>query len=108
MAVTQRMYCDFFIFSFAGNATVRLDFDEKFWLDMLHHFNWFWQNFIAPEFLTEKLKRNLDRLCPENEIIAVKNKNFNDISTAIHEEIDPMPLMKEEFFNDVLDIIHED
>ena len=108
MAVTQRMYCDFFIFSFAGSATVRLDFDEKFWLDMLHHFNWFWRNFIAPEFLTEELKRNLDRLCPENEIIAVKNKNVNDMSTAIHEQIDPVPLLKEEFFNDVIDIIHEE
>ena len=108
MAVTQRMYGDFFIFSFAGNATVRLDFDEKFWLDMLHHFNWFWRNFIAPEFLTEELKRNLDRLCPENEIVAVKNKNFNDMSTAIHEQTDPVPLLKEEFFNDVIDIIHEE
>ena len=60
MAVTERMYCDCFIFSFAGNAIVRLDFDEKFWLDMLRHFNWFWQNFVAPELLTEELKRNLD------------------------------------------------
>ena len=97
MAVTERMYCDFFIFLFAGNATVQLDFDENFWLDMFHHFNWFWRNTIAPEFLTEELKRNLDRLCPENEIIAVKNKNFNDTSSAIHEQIDPMPLLKEEF-----------
>ena len=31
MAVTERMCCDFFIFSFAGNATVRIDFDENFW-----------------------------------------------------------------------------
>ena len=50
------------------------------------------------------MKRNLDRLCPKNEIIAVKNRNFNDMSTAIHEQIDPMPLLKEEFFNDVIEI----
>ena len=93
------------MFLFAGNPTVSLDFDENFWLNLLHHFNWFWQNFIAPELLTEELKRNLDRLCPENEIIAVKNKNFNDRSTKIHKEIDPIPLLKEEFFN-VIDIIH--
>ena len=42
---------------------------------------------FKPEFLTGELKRNLDRLCPGNEIISVKNKNFNDISTAIHEQI---------------------
>ena len=72
----ERMYCDIFVFSFAGNATVRLDFDENFCLDILHHFNWFCRNFIAPDFLTEELKRNLDRLCPENEIIAVKNKTL--------------------------------
>ena len=42
---------------------------------------------FKPEFLTGELKRNLDSLCPDNEIISVKNKNFNDISTAIHEQI---------------------
>ena len=63
---------------------------------------------FKPEFLTEELKRNLDRLCPDNEIIAVKNKNFNDISTTIHEQINPMPLLKEEFFNDFIDIIHQE
>ena len=31
MAVIERMYCHFFIFSFAGNTTVQLDFDENFW-----------------------------------------------------------------------------
>ena len=67
---------------------------------MFDHFNW---------FLTEELKRNLeDRLYPENEIIAVKNKNFNDTSTTIHEQIDPILLFKEEFFSDVIDIIHEE
>ena len=101
-AVVESMYCNFFIFS------VQLDFDENFWLDMLHHFTWFWWNFIAPEFQTEDLKRNLDRLCLENEIIAVKNTNFNNMLTAIHEQIHPMPLLKEDFFNDVIDIIHED
>ena len=35
-AVVESMYYNFFIFS------VRLDFDENFWLDMLHHFTWFW------------------------------------------------------------------
>ena len=74
---------------------------------MLHHFNWFWRNFIAPEFLTEEFKKNLDRLCPENEVIAVKNKNFN-MSSTIHEQIDPMPCLKEEFFNGVIDTIHEE
>ena len=60
-----------------------------------------------PEFLTEQLKRNLDRLCSENEIISVKNKTFNDMSTTIHEQIDPTPFLKEDFFN-VVDIIHQE
>ena len=90
--------CDYFVFSFPGNPTVQLDFDENFWLDLFHHFNWFWQNVKAPEFLTGELKRNLDRVCPENEIIAIKSKNFNDMLTTIHEQNDPVPLSKEEFF----------
>ena len=60
---------------------------------MLHHLNWFWRNFIAPEFLTEESRRNIDRLCPENEIIAVKNKNFNDTSITIHQQIVPIPFL---------------
>ena len=93
-AVTERMHCVFYIFSFAGNLTVRLAFDENFWLDILNHFNWFWLNFIVPEFPTEQLKRNLDRLYSENQIISVKNKTFNDTSTTIHEQIDPTPFLK--------------
>ena len=54
------------------------------------------------------MKRNLYRLYPENEIIAVKNKNFNGTSTPIDEQIDSMPLLKEEFFNDVIDVIHDE
>ena len=54
------------------------------------------------------MKRNLDRLCPENEIIAVKNKSFNDMSKTILEQIDPIPLLKEEFVNDVIDIMHKE
>ena len=73
IALKERMQSDFFIFLVAGNATVRLDFNENFWLDILHHFDWFRRHFFVPEFLTEELKGNLDRLCPENEIIAVKN-----------------------------------
>ena len=34
--VTERMYRNFFIYSFAGNAIGRLDFDENFWFDKLH------------------------------------------------------------------------
>ena len=68
----------------------------------------FGETFIAPEFLTGELKRNLDRLCPENEIIAVKNKSFNDMSKTILEQIDPIPLLKEEFVNDVIDIMHKE
>ena len=67
-----------------------------------------WRNFVGLKFLTEELKGNIDRHCPENEIIAVKTENFNDMSIAIHEQIDPMPLLKEEFFNDDMDIIHEE
>ena len=108
MVVTERMYWDFFIFSFSGSTTVRLDFDENFSLNILHHFNCFWWNFVAPELLTEELKRSLDRLCLDNENIAVNNKNFNDTSTTTHKQIDPIPLLKDEFFNDVIDIIHEE
>lgn len=70
---------------------------------MLHYLNWFWQNLFA-----SRVKRNFDRLCPDNKFIAAHTKLFSDISLAIHEQIVLMPLLKEENFDNAVIIIHEE
>ena len=70
---------------------------------MLHCLNWFWQNLFA-----SRVKRNFDRLCPDDKTIAAHTKLFNDISLAMHEQIVLMPLLKEEFFDNAVIIIHEE
>ena len=70
---------------------------------MLHYLNWFWQNLFA-----SRVKRNFDRLCPDDKTIAAHTKLFNDISLAMHEQIVLMPLLKEEFFDNSVIIIHEE
>lgn len=70
---------------------------------MLHYLNWFWQNLFA-----SRVKRNFDRLCPDDKTIAAHTKLFNDISLAMHEQIVLMPLLKEEFFDNAVIIIHEE
>ena len=70
---------------------------------MLHYLNWFWQNLFA-----SRVKRNFDRLCPDDKTIAAHTKLFNDISLAMHEQIVLMPLLKEENFDNAVIIIHEE
>ena len=70
---------------------------------MLHYLNWFWQNLFA-----SRVKRNFDWLCPDDKTIAAHTKLFNDISLAMHEQIVLMPLLKEEFFDNAVIIIHEE
>ena len=51
MGVLQEGYCDLFIFTFHGNMTVRVPFQEEFWSTVFNKLCWFWTNFIIPEVL---------------------------------------------------------
>ncbi|XP_047130217.2 uncharacterized protein LOC124810062 [Hydra vulgaris] len=71
LGVTQKKYCYFFIFSFHGNLTVRVPFDEEFWSYMIDNLNWFWRSQIAPELLDNEVEKNI-KLINEEDIIIVK------------------------------------
>ena len=51
MGILQRGYCDLFIFTFHGNMTVRVLFQEEFWSTVFNKLCWFLTNFIIPEVL---------------------------------------------------------
>ena len=59
MAVIGVNYCDFFVFSFAGFALVRVEFDCFFWNILVESFVWFWKQYVGPEILTKQLKRKM-------------------------------------------------
>ena len=59
MAVTNRLYCDFFVFSFKhGDVCITVEFDEEFWKNVLEKLIWFWKSIVAPELLTQNLKES--------------------------------------------------
>ena len=35
----------------------KIEFDEIFWLDLLHHIKLFWKTFIFPELILSKVKK---------------------------------------------------
>ena len=60
MAAVGGSYCDFFVFSFAGFALVRVEFGCHFWNIMLDSFVWLGKQVVAPEFLTKRLRHKKD------------------------------------------------
>ena len=80
LGVTGCQYCDFFVFTFQGNFTIKVYFDETFWSDLVNHLDWFWRKFIAPELLLGKLKKNMDRICQENDIVSIGKPTVCDNS----------------------------
>ena len=72
LAVTGKQYCDFFVFSFKGHLNIQVKFDERFWIELLDNLDCFFRNFVAPEKLLGKMKKNLDRICDENDIVVVQ------------------------------------
>ena len=77
--------CDFFVFSFKGNLNIRVKFGGQFWIELLDNLDWFFRNFTAPELLLGKMKKNLDRICDENDIVVVEQR---DDQIMQHENIE--------------------
>ena len=78
MGITNCLTCDFFVFTFKGNITVKVDFDANYWEELLNNLDWFWRKFIAPELLTNKLKLNMARIVDDKHLAAVSYIASND------------------------------
>ena len=78
MGITNCLTCYFFVFTFKGNITAKVDFDAKYWEELLNNLDWFWRKFIAPELLTNKLKLNIARIVDDKHLLAVQYITSND------------------------------
>ena len=78
MGITNCLTCDFFVFTFKENITVKVDFDTKYWEELLDNLNWFWRKSIASELLTNKLKLNMARIVDDKHLVAVPYITSND------------------------------
>ena len=77
----------FFIFTFKGNVTGKVDFDTKYWEELLGNLNWFWRKFIAPEILTNKLKSNMTRIVDDKHLVAVPYITSNHDDDIAHNKL---------------------
>ncbi|XP_041376830.1 uncharacterized protein LOC121389299 [Gigantopelta aegis] len=59
MAVCQRNFCDFFVWTLRGDFLQRIDFDIKFWENCLNKINSFYLKAVIPELFSERVKRGL-------------------------------------------------
>lgn len=48
MGVTQRSWCDLFVYTKLGNTSIRMQFDQERWSEVLNACNFFYINFISP------------------------------------------------------------
>ena len=61
-----------FIFTFKGNLTIRVEFNETFWNKVLNRLVWFWKKIVSIELLTGTLKQKLQLVYKEGDMISVK------------------------------------
>lgn len=59
MALCQRKYCDFVVWTLRGKMIERIYFDPKFWSDCVEKINSFYVRFVLPEMFTDRVKRGL-------------------------------------------------
>ena len=53
-----------------------MKFDEQFWIELLDNLDWLFCNFVALELLLRKMKKNLDRIWDENDIVVVVQRDY--------------------------------
>ena len=71
-----------FVFSFQGNLTIRVKYNDLYWKRLLSGLSWFWRTVIADELLTKKLKHKMEKIYVENSLVAI---NKLKISIALKE-----------------------
>ena len=79
MAVTERNYTDFFVFTVHDYFLERVDFNPNFWANMLPKLEWFWIHCLAPEILTNNIKKQLE---DESTMLNVKKSVSQPLATS--------------------------
>ena len=57
MAISNRKWCDFFVWTLRGYTVERISFNEKFWSDCLQKLCKFYIAYVLSELFTERVKR---------------------------------------------------
>ena len=52
MALSQKIFCDFIVYTFDGMIIIRTQFDEDHFFSLLQKLNSFYNYFMLPELVT--------------------------------------------------------
>ena len=71
-----------FVFSFQGNLTIRVKYNDLYWKRLLSGLRWIWRILITDELLTKKLKHKMEKIYDEDSLVAI---NKPEMSIALQE-----------------------
>ena len=87
MALTGCEWCSFFIFSKHGHINLTVHFDQTYWEQMCESLDFFFENCIAPELFTARLKLKLER--PDTLTHTPAGSSAHDSVTCTHVDVVP-------------------
>ena len=73
LAATGRLYCDLLVFSFQGNLTIRVKYNDLYWKR---------RKVIAAELLAKKLKDKMENIYDEESLVAMNKPKINKYCLA--------------------------
>ena len=62
MAITQKKWCDFFVYTAHGYYLERILFNEAYWLELCENLDFFWINFLSEELVTGHVYKRLQQI----------------------------------------------
>lgn len=62
MAITQKKWCDFFVYTAHGYYLERISLNEAYWLELCENLDFFWINFLSEELVTGHVYKRLQQI----------------------------------------------
>ena len=77
LAATGRLYCGLLVFSFQGNLTTRVKYNDLYRKRLLSGLSWFWRTVIDDKLLTKKLKHKMEKNYDEDSLVAINKPKIS-------------------------------
>ena len=82
LAITERAWCDFYVYNPRGSVTERIFLDEKFWEKVLSNCKYFFTTFVVPYLMEQAVP---EVACEDDDIIEVLNSDNDEEGPEIED-----------------------
>ena len=91
LAVTNRQWCDFFVYTSKGHILERIYFDETHWNKIESNISYFYKNFLAPYFVRTTNAKDAPEVHGEKKLgLAVPSGVFDDTDFSISNTVNDL------------------